>query len=348
MNPQPGSVALFLLPYVAIGLAVAADLAAGPALGLLPLLALGPAFASLKGGLPHAACVGLVALGLSVLLSLYDNLFGTARGVTALVAVLGTSVASLVATRLRQRQQRELVRARTVAEVAQQVLLPKVPGTLNGLQIAVSYSSATRDTQIGGDFYEAVHSPVGVRAVVGDVQGKGLNAVERAAVVLGAYRVAAYDEATLADVGSCLERAAGRRLSDEAFATVILAEVSDNGGVTLINYGHPPPLIVRSDGTASFAEPSEPALPLGLTEFGGGRPPVYRAALDPGDQMLLYTDGTTEARNRAGEFYPLAERTHLLRALDAHAALEGLRSDVVAHTGGPLADDAALLLLRRR
>ncbi|MFC4495632.1 PP2C family protein-serine/threonine phosphatase [Streptomyces ovatisporus] len=347
MKPRAGSVVLFLLPYLAIGLAVAADLAAGPSLGLLPLLALGPAFASLKGGLLHVACVGLVSLAVSVLLSLYDDLYGTTRGVTALVAVAGTSIASLAATLLRQRQQQQLDRARAVAKVAQQVLLPKVPKLINGLQIAVSYSSATRDTQIGGDFYEAVPSPDGVRAVVGDVQGKGLDAVERAAVVLGAYRVAAYDEATLPDVGECLERAAGRHLSEETFATVILAEVSHDGAVGLVNYGHPPPLIVRSDGTTTFAEPSDPALPLGLTEFAGGPPPVYRALLDPGDQMLLYTDGTTEARNAAGEFYPLAERAYLLRPSDADVALEGLRSDVTAHTGGPLTDDAAMVLLRR-
>lgn len=347
MRLSEGSVVLFLLPYVSIGLAVAADLAAGPSLGLLPLLALGPAFASLKGGLWRAACVGLLSMVLCVLLSLYDGLFGATRGITALVAVLGTSVASLVATHLRQRQQQQLARARVVAKVAQQVLLPEVPETLNGLQVAVSYSSATRDVQVGGDFYEAVRCRAGVRAVVGDVQGKGLNAVERAAVVLGAYRVAAYDEEDLADVARCLERAAGRHLTDEAFATVVLAEVSEQGAVTLINHGHPPPLIVRSGGTACFAEPKEPALPLGLTEFAADRPTSYRAVLEPGDQMLLYTDGTTEARNSAGQFYPLAERASLLRTSDARAALEALRNDVVAHAGGPLTDDAAMLLLRR-
>jgi serine phosphatase RsbU (regulator of sigma subunit) len=291
--------------------------------------------------------VGLLSLVLAVLLSLYDGLFGTARGVTALIAVFGTSVAGLVATRLRQRQQQQLARARAVANVAHRILLREVPETLDGLQLAVSYSSATRDARVGGDFYEAVQCRAGVRAVVGDVQGKGLNAVERASLVLGAYRVAAFDEATLPDVGRCLERAAARHLSDEAFATVILAEVSEDGAVTLINYGHPPPLIVRGDGTSCFAEPAEPTLPLGLTNIGGGHPTPYRAVLDPGDQMLLYTDGTTEARNAAGQFYPLAEHASLLRASDACAALKALRSDVVAHTGGPLADDAAMLLLRR-
>ncbi|SCK13184.1 PP2C family protein-serine/threonine phosphatase [Streptomyces sp. WMMB 322] len=347
MRTRDGGLLLFLLPYIAIGLAVAADLAAGPSLGLLPLIAIGPAFATLTGGLRHVASVALLSLVLSVLLSLYDGLFGTERGITVLVAVLGTSIASLLATRLRQRQHQKLARARAVAKVAHRILLGDVPETLDGLQAAVSYSSATRDARVGGDFYEAVRCRDGVRAVVGDVQGKGLNAVERAAVVLGAYRVAAYDEVTLAGVGRCMERAAGRNLSEEAFATVILAEANADGAVTLINYGHPSPLIVRGDGTACFAEPAEPALPLGLSNLGRGHPTPYRVVLDPGDQMLLYTDGITEARNAAGRFYPLGERASLLRAPDACNALEALRSDVVAHTGGPLADDAAMLLLRR-
>jgi hypothetical protein len=138
MKLSEGSFVLFLLPYMALGLSAAADLASGPSLGLLPLLALGPAFASLKGGLQHVAGIGVASLILSVLLSLYDGLFGTTHGYTALVATLGTSIASLVATHLRQRQQRQLARARAVVKVAQQVLVPEVPETLNGLQVAVS------------------------------------------------------------------------------------------------------------------------------------------------------------------------------------------------------------------
>ena len=342
-----GSLVLLLLPYAAIALATVADLAVGRPLGLLPLLALGPAFATLTGGILHVVSVGLLSLALSVLLSLYDGLFGTARGVTALVAVFGTSVASLVATRLRHSQEQRLARIRAVAQVAQRILLRELPETPDSLQLAVSYSSATRDVQIGGDFYEAVECHAGVRAVVGDVQGKGLNAVQRASVVLGAHQVAAYDEDTLPEVGKCLERAALRHFPEGAFATVILAEVNADGAVTLLNYGHPPPLIMRKDGATYFAEPEEPALPLGLTDIGGGRPAPYRAELNPGDQMLLYTDGTTEARNAAGQFYPLGERASLLRTSDPTSALEALRSDVVAHTGGPLVDDAAMLLLRR-
>ncbi|KUL44086.1 hypothetical protein ADL12_05970 [Streptomyces regalis] len=65
-----------------------------------------------------------------------------------------------------------------------------------------------------------------------------------------------------------------------------------------------------------------------------------------GEQLLLYTDGVTEARDDRGRFYPLAERAHLLKDPDAHHALQTLREDLVQHVAGPAHDDAAMLLLR--
>jgi serine phosphatase RsbU (regulator of sigma subunit) len=67
-----------------------------------------------------------------------------------------------------------------------------------------------------------------------------------------------------------------------------------------------------------------------------------------GDRILFFTDGVIEARNRAGDFYPLAERACLLTRDEPQAALDALRGDLVAHTGGPLLDDAAMLLLHRQ
>ncbi|WP_345408133.1 SpoIIE family protein phosphatase [Nonomuraea salmonea] len=66
-----------------------------------------------------------------------------------------------------------------------------------------------------------------------------------------------------------------------------------------------------------------------------------------GDRILLFTDGVVEARDDSGTFYPLNDRLHLLRSDEPQEALDSLRADLVAHTGGPLPDDAAMLLLRR-
>ncbi|MFP1625660.1 PP2C family protein-serine/threonine phosphatase [Streptomyces sp. 5K101] len=322
------------------------DVVAGPAVGFLPLVSLGPAFAGLVGGRRRTALVGSLALVLCMALGWYDGRFPGRRGLTALASVAGVTAAGLLAAVMRQRREAELAGVRSIAEVAQRVLLRPVPRRAGHLTVAVSYTSAVAEARIGGDLYEVVASPAGVRVIVGDVQGKGLDAVETAALVLGAFREAAHDEPDLRSVGARLERAADRELRGEKFVTAVLAEVGDDQRVTLLNYGHPPPVVVSPDGTVRFAEPPRNALPLGLGIHGGAGPEPYEADFADGDQLLLYTDGVTEARDRTDRFYPLVERAVLLRDADPEAALEGLRTDLVAHVEGPLHDDAAMLLLR--
>jgi serine phosphatase RsbU (regulator of sigma subunit) len=336
---------LSALPFVAMFVVAGVDLVAGPSLGLLPLLSLGPAFASLVGGLVRTAAIGLLAIGLCLVLGIHHDLFAHHRGYPALISVVGIAVAGLVATAGRQRREAVLASVRSIAEVAQRVLLRPVPARVGNLGAAVSYTSAAAEARIGGDLYEVVISAGMARVIVGDVQGKGLEAVETAAVVLGAFREAAYDEPDLASVGARVERALNRRLSGEEFVTAVLAEVDDDRTVTFLNYGHPAPLIMRADGTSHFAEPPEPAPPLGLAELEPKGPAVFQVPLSPGDQLLLYTDGVTEARDRTNRFYPLAERAPLLKDSDPDAALAALRRDLEQHTGGPLHDDAAMLLL---
>ncbi len=246
----------------------------------------------------------------------------------------------------RSRREAELASVRSIAEVAQRMLLRPVPRTAGALQAAVSYTSAVAEARIGGDLYEVVASPYGVRVIVGDVQGKGLAAVETAAVVLGAFREAAYDEPDLVRLGERLERSVARDLDDEKFVTAILAGVGSDHEVVLLNRGHPDPLLMRQDGTVEFPSPPAFSLPLGLGEYGGECPRPYHVAFTPGDQLLLYTDGVTEARDEDDRFYPLGDRAHLLKDPDARSALEALREDLVQHAAGPHHDDAAVALPR--
>ena len=190
-----------------------------------------------------------------------------------------------------------------------------------------------------------VTTPEGVRILIGDVQGKGLEAVETAAWVLGAFREAAYDQSELYGVVERVETSLARHLSGEKFVTAILAEVHD--GRSPAQLRPPLPSCAVRDGGVHFAEPQEEALPLGLGEFGSPRPKPHRVPFRDGDQILFYTDGVVETRDRQGRFYPLAERAHLLRSDDPQAALDDLRADLLRHAGGPFPDDAAMLLLRR-
>ena len=93
-------------------------------------------------------------------------------------------------------------------------------------------------------------------------------------------------------------------------------------------------------------QPPAYALPLGLGVHGSEGPKPYRVDFAPGEQLLLYTDGVTEARDASGSFYPLGDRAELLKEPDADLALDTLREDLVRHAAGPLHDDAAMLLLR--
>jgi serine phosphatase RsbU (regulator of sigma subunit) len=331
-----------------MGVVVVADIAAGSSVGLLPMTALGPAFAGLTGGWRRAALVGLLAIAVCCGLGIYDGLFEERRGFTALASVVGVTVAAVIAAVARQRREAELASVRSIAEVAQRVLLRPVPRSAGHLRVAVSYTSAVAEARIGGDLYEVVASPAGVRVIIGDVQGKGLAAVEIAAAILGAFREAAYDEPDLRGVGERLQRTAERSVDGEKFVTALIAEIRPDTGATVMNYGHPAPMLVTADGDVSFPEPPEYSVPLGLGTGPTDTPVAFPVRMEPGDQMLLYTDGVTETRNMAGEFYPLKKNAHLLRTPDPDQALEALRADLVQHSGEPLHDDAAMLLLRHR
>ncbi|MEV5278099.1 PP2C family protein-serine/threonine phosphatase [Streptomyces sp. NPDC051994] len=348
VTDRPAPVVLLVLPYAVLALVVVANLIAGPGIGLLPLVSLGPAFAGLVGGWRRTVAIGVLSLAAGVGLGIYSDLFEERRGFATLAAVLGVTAAAVAGSVMRRRREAELAGMRSIAEVAQRVLLRPVPRSAGHLRAAVSYTSAVAEARIGGDLYEVVSAPEGVRVIIGDVQGKGLESVETAAVVLGAFREAAHDEPDLAGVGARVARAAERALQGEKFVTAIIAELDPANGAVFLNYGHPPPLLVRADGSVSFPEPARYALPLGLGLGPDDGPHPFAVPFAPGDQLLLYTDGVTEARDRTGTFYPLGARTPLLKDPDPEAALEALRRDLMQHTEGPLHDDAAMLLLRHR
>ncbi|WP_079176318.1 PP2C family protein-serine/threonine phosphatase [Actinacidiphila rubida] len=339
---------LTVLPYAVMALVAVVDGVAGASVGLLPLVSLGPAFAGLVGSWERTVVVGVLAVAVVCALGVVDGLFAERRGFAAIGAVVGVTVAAVIAAVTRQRREAELANVRSIAEVAQRVLLRPVPPSAGPLDAAVSYTSAVAEARIGGDLYELATTPAGVRVIIGDVQGKGLDAVETAAVVLGAFREAAYDEKTLEGVGERVQRAADRTISGEKFVTALLLEITPAGAATVLNYGHPPPMLMRAGGQVEFPEPRSYALPLGVGVQAGEQAEPFSLVLRPGDQVLLYTDGVTEARDTAGVFYPLGQRAALLGDGDPQEALEALRTDLIHHVRGPLHDDAAMLLLRYR
>ncbi|WP_245966700.1 PP2C family protein-serine/threonine phosphatase [Sphaerisporangium album] len=334
------------LPYAVMAVVAVVDVLAGPRLGFLPLLTLGPTFASVSGTVGRTAMAGGIALAICVPLASYNNLLGRPQNYLTIATIGAVTGASMLAGRLRIRREHELANVRRVAEAAQRVLLRPVPRRAGDLRIALSYTSAAAESQIGGDLYEVVTTPTGVRLLIGDVQGKGLEAVETAAWALGAFREAAYEEEELTRLCERLETSLARHLGGEQFVTALLAEVHDDE-ITLLACGHPPPIVLKHDGRVFSALPPEEAPPLGLGPLGAPRPKPYSVPFEEGDQILLYTDGVIEARDGKGRFYPLEERVGVLAQDDPQDALDGLRDDLLRHVGGPILDDAAMLLVLR-
>src|SRR5215831_5671071 len=260
----------------------------------------------------------------------------------AMVRLIGMTVATFGAvavSMVRQGQNQRYAELVRLAQVAQQAVLSPIGPQIGQLTIAARYVSASAAADIGGDLYEALDTPYGTRMIIGDVRGKGIDAVRLASIVLGAYRHVAYERADLRSIVSDLDRAVARSVGDEDFVTAALVE-ERGGTLTVINCGHPAPLLLRR-GRVIPLEPAQHAPPLGFD------PAVQLRVehLEPGDRLLLYTDGLAEAR-RAGEFFPTAERAW---ALLGHGTVEhglaSLESALVEWVHGRFDDDIALMLL---
>ncbi|MFF3918179.1 PP2C family protein-serine/threonine phosphatase [Streptomyces sp. NPDC001852] len=335
-----------LLPILVVAVVVLLDVTAGAAMPWLPLLAAGPALAAATNGPRGVVCVGLIALVVGVALAVGHA--APAREPAAVVsALLAVTSASALASALRRRRERVLAAVRSVAEAAQHAVLQPVPDTVGPFQVAVRYSAAAAEARIGGDLYALVPTPYGIRLIVGDVRGKGLPAVGTAALVLGVFREAACDEPDLLAVVARIERSLARNLGPDDFVTAVVVGYPRSGDLEIVNCGHAPPLLVSASGEVGAVEHAHSAPPLGLRALSGQAPRLQRLPFAVGDQLLLYTDGVTEARDHARAFYPLAEGVARHVCDEPARTLTALHDELLAHVGGRLHDDAALLLLRK-
>ncbi|MFH8387848.1 PP2C family protein-serine/threonine phosphatase [Kitasatospora sp. NPDC018058] len=334
--------------YALVVIAVALDFASGPDITFAPMLAALPVLAGVgarRATVPLAA--GAVAGAIIVGMAAYDADVPAVVMATAAATVVVVTFFSCANVVVVAAQERELARVHTVAEAAQRALLRLVPRRMGPLVVAVRYVAAEAEARIGGDLYEVMPTPYGVRLFLGDVCGKGLAAVETAADVLGVFREAARAEPDLAEVARRLDSALVRRPASEEFVTAVLVSIPDTPGpAVVVNCGHPPPLLCH-DGRVSTVEPPVEAPPLALLGLVGGDYHAGSIAFDRGDLLLLYTDGVSEARDAASRFYPLAQRLAALPHGEPDALLDELLLDVRAYVGSGLTDDAALLAVRR-
>jgi serine phosphatase RsbU (regulator of sigma subunit) len=320
-----------------------------------PLLAVPPALAGIGAAtLWRPLGYGAVSLLAAVIVAL------TASGAThwlpvaTIVTVVVVTAVSSAGTAISARKEQQIANFISVAEAAQRAVLRPLPRQVGPLEFGVVYLAAAADAKVGGDLYDVATTPYGIRLIIGDVRGKGLGAVEVAADVLGMYREVAHEVHTLAELARRLDAGLARRWGQyEEFVTALLVEIDPEAGrLTMYSCGHPPPILISPEGVTVLEVPA-PAPPLGLLTLGDVSGAARSLPFKPNDQLLLYTDGVTEARDGRQVFYPLDERLAVLRATtpaiksgDSVALLELLRDDLLRHSGAPLEDDAALLLIR--
>ena len=226
-----------------------------------------------------------------------------------------------------------------VAEAAQYAILAPMPERLGPLELAAAYVSAAQDALVGGDMYEAVRQPDRVRLLIGDVRGKGLEAVRMATVVLGHFRSAAVECADLPQLARQVDERLRPYLGDEDFVTALVAEIRDDGDCLVVSCGHPAAMLAR-DGVLTPLGAAD-SLPLGL----GAAPQPVQVQLRPGDRLLLFTDGLLEARDETGAFVDLdGVLGPLLAAAEPAAAVSGVLDALKDAIGGRLGDDLALVV----
>jgi hypothetical protein len=378
-------------PGVCAAAAIVAVLAVGLSLAwkggsvLGPVLAIPVALSGIRASSARMPLAyGAVMLAVIVVLALFVR--GVPLWIAAAVSVATASLLAAVGVVLNEPGRRKrarltpveqkLANVTSVAEVVQRALLPPLPQRVGPLELEVVYLAAAAEARVGGDLYEVARTPFGIRLVVGDVRGKGLEAVEIAAGVLGVFREVAHEVYTLAEMARRIDASLGRR-SDagqpggsgryEEFVTVVLAEIDPCvGNLTLYNCGHPSPILLspgrgdrqqnggsrssRAAPAVTALEVPSPAPPLRLLSLGDCSAAGRTLPFPEGGALLLYTDGVTEARNLRHRCYPLAARLTELAQAGAEGIrpdlLERVREDLLRHVGAPLDDDAALVLVR--
>ncbi|MEE4542426.1 PP2C family protein-serine/threonine phosphatase [Streptomyces sp. V4-01] len=365
------------VPMALVALLLGIDEAGGPQLRIGGLMVAVPALAAAFLWPRAVMVLVLFTLACIVLAAQNNDQIGTESFYVVLATVVLIGAGAVAAARIRQRRERQLAQVRWVAAVIQQVVLRPLPARLGPLSLASMYLAAQEEAAIGGDLYGVAALDDGAaRLIVGDVQGKGLGAVEVAGLLLGAFRRASRRRVPLGELPRCLDADLRSDLSDlagaaspapgreatagsavaapdrgptalEGFVTAVMVEVPAGGSpLRLVNCGHPPPLLLRR-GSVLALGPATPGLPLGLGDLGPDPEATSSHDLEVGDIVLLYTDGVIETRDASGAFYPLALRLPELAADSLEDLLFAVRADLERHAATRLGDDVAMVAFQR-
>jgi phosphoserine phosphatase RsbU/P len=256
---------------------------------------------------------------------------------TDILHAIATEAASLIENaRLVQaeeegrRYQRELSIAASIQQKLMSVTIPEVP-------FAKLYGKNVSCKEIGGDFFDAVHTEDGLAIVLADVSGKGVSAALLASTLQGMIYSQLIARMPLPDIVAAVNRFFSHKHIGEKYATVIIAQLKSDGELEYVNCGHIPPLLVCNQ---EVVRPSHGNLPVGLLPDATFESDRY--SLHEGDRLVLVTDGVTEAENASGDFFD-NERLEIAAKRGDLAHIFAAVSEFCA--GTPLNDDCTVVEL---
>jgi anti-sigma regulatory factor (Ser/Thr protein kinase) len=293
-------------------------------------------------GASAAAYLPLIAQGkpIGALGLLYRHKQGFSPQERNLLIALGGAIAQSLQRAILFDQEHD------IAQGLQTAMLPRTIPRIPGAEIAVRYRSARLARDIGGDWYDVVAMPGGrVAVIIGDVQGHDTHAT----AVMGQLRIALRAYAGEGHPpASVMARASAflYELDTDRFATCLYAQVDPStGSALLVRAGHIDPLVRQADGTVRVL-PTAGGLPLGLSaQFGRPDYPVTPAELEPGETLLMFSDGLVE---RPGADLDDGVRRLSEALRDGPRGVQNLADHLTTVMGEQATDDdMALLLLRR-
>ncbi|MFE6892485.1 PP2C family protein-serine/threonine phosphatase [Streptomyces sp. NPDC057694] len=357
---------LALLPALFLAAVVAVDLSTGEDFRIIVWVVLVPGLAALLCGLRATVAYAVLTV---LVYAAVDARYPWAgpTWVPGFLLILASALGAVPVCGARLRAERRSDHIREIAETTRRTVLRPLPSFWAGLEQAAAYTTADVAARVGGDFYDIQPSPHGSRLVLGDVQGKGLDAVACASALVSSFREAAFHEADLFEVAVRMDQRLLRHQEharalggddSERFATAALINFPTSGAtgrrdcpVELVNCGHLTPLAVGPDGVRPLHGGA--SLPLGLLGLTGETPAGTVVPVRLGETLLLVSDGVSEARDRGGEFYPLTE--DLATALRADPGLSEprrlvryVRAAAARHAAQGLTDDTTVLAVRHR
>ncbi|WP_240528337.1 PP2C family protein-serine/threonine phosphatase [Streptomyces amritsarensis] len=231
------------------------------------------------------------------------------------------------------------------AELLWAFLPPRTIGTTR----ATSTAMLEPAYDVGGDAFDHTFIDGTLHLTMVDAMGHDLASGGASAAAIAACRSTRRSGAALPDIASTIDRTLARWIPDRLMTGVIAELDTRTGDFVWINCGHPPPLLIRDGHVLPRALERTAELPLGLGFHAQEPPTRHHARLQPGDRVLVHSDGVTEARSPDGDLYGEDRLTDtVIRSLasghNAPEALRRLAGNLLAHQEHRLRDDATILL----